>query len=178
MAILKTNNSFLKANGKILSSPVSGVRIGANIYPYIQIGTLLWTTKPLKEIIGTHYIYSQETLDTYGVYYDKDTVQNATKIPSLMHDGWRVARYNDWSSLRNALGGNSEAVKQFFSGDLQLKGAGFYRANGIFWGIGDAFVWTGDSFYIWLRPADGHFQGDSYWGPTIGCPIRLCKNVT
>lgn len=96
MAVLKANGCFLKANGKILVRPDGGG--GYKPTEYVQIGSLLWSTKNLDLNLGTEGVDQlTHPWPDAGKLYTLDLILNTL----VLVDGWRVPYDADFWALRD-----------------------------------------------------------------------------
>lgn len=167
------------------------VRIGANDYPYVQIGNLLWTAKNLYEPFGTRdvnykpiTIYGGEVLpDDRGFIYTMSTmtsILNSLVLP----EGWRIPSNNDYETLK-PVGGNALRTLSGWNNLNQMVPTDSFGFS----------LYPGSDFeYAVLissnkRASDGAYYGVRVWsgGNTISGPtiynqttfsaIRLCKDA-
>jgi len=131
MAVLKANNSILRANGKILvhpETPGNTVVIGGRTYPTVQIGSQVWLAENLDlKAAGIDINPAGEPATPAAWYYDRDEEtygENGNKYgllynwyaAKLLEDnkatlfpGWHVPTLADFTTLTQSCGGGSVA---------------------------------------------------------------------
>lgn len=197
MAILKANNSFLKANGKVLGrKKKESVIFGGIEYGVCKIGNLLWTTENLKNYtLGAKYFQDSESYKDLGFLYTTSSIVSSTNtqstfIESLVHDGWRVPTKEDLetlldvpvSDLKNNLwptpGDNSSGFNGYPSGTRSYGGS--WSDINIFVIISKTLTYGGNAWYGQL--IDNSYNVLSNGGALINegqrlRSVRLCKDV-
>lgn len=175
------------------------VHIGANDYPVVKIGNLLWTAANLAEPIpnvpttaASRYRWAHNEVNNdkgYGMLYSIGSIHNdangdRTALESLFPSGWRIPTNDDMTNLKNNCSSYMDLMRTDMGGNDKYGFAGLktgqaYTSGGDCFefttfqlhtlGSYDTFVVTHSSSAYWLK---FHNNGT---GRMIA--LRLCKDV-
>lgn len=102
----------------------TGLTIGSNTYPVVQIGDQCWMSQNLNEAFGTSVCFGgqQSNCDADGRLYAHSGA-NANYInDNLCQDGWHLPTDDDWKVLETFLGMDPSELDQIgyrTSGDVE-----------------------------------------------------------
>jgi uncharacterized protein (TIGR02145 family) len=174
------------------------VHIGANDYPVVQIGNLLWTAANLAEPIPgragqTKYRWAHNETDNkngYGMLYAINSIHNdangdRTALESLFPSGWRIPSNADMTNLKNNCSSYRDLMRVDQGGNDKFGFAGLNTGQAYDDGISPCFEFSTFQLHT-LGSYDTlvvSHSSPNYWlqfhnnGSGRMIAIRLCKDA-